>query len=371
LKVDNFLVERWMNKYELDVEINIAETCVQPFTLRGFLEFVDRPDFLDEIMDVPLTYGHIEGAPSLREGITKLYQDVEPNNILVTGGAIEANFNAFYSLVEPSDRVISIFPAYQQLYSVAKGFGAEVKRLNLKPENNWLPDIEELKTQINSRTSLIVINNPHNPTGSLIDEGMLRGICEVAEERGTYVLCDEAYRGLYIDEKDKTPSVVDIYDNGVSTGSFSKQLSLTGLRLGWITSNTKVIKECMLHRDYTTISKGVIDEALGAIAMKHVDKILKRNNKIIRYNHKRVNEWINNEPMTSWIPPKAGSVGFMQHHLDMTAEKLCKDLIFKKNILMVPGDCFEMSQYIRIGYGNSWEILVEGLNRFKEYLAEL
>jgi len=368
MRVDEFLVERWMNEYEHDVEVNLAETCVKPFTLREFLSFVGREDFFEEIMDRQLTYGFIEGDPNLRKGISRLYEDVNPDDILVTGGAIEANFNALYSLVEQGDTIVSVFPAYQQLYSVAAGFGANVRRLNLRPERRWLPDIEELKELVNGRTSMIVINNPHNPTGSLIDDVLLRAICEVAEDAGAYVLSDEAYRGLYLKDSDRVPSVVDVYEKGVATGSFSKSISLTGLRLGWVTADSETVEKFMLHRDYTTISKGMIDEALGALAMENIDRILERNVGIVRENHRLLDDWIRGEPLIDWVPPMAGSVGFMKHHLDMTAEELCKRLIEEESTFLVPGDCFEMSQYVRIGYGNSVDVLVEGLRNLKSFL---
>ncbi|MCW4048901.1 MAG: aminotransferase class I/II-fold pyridoxal phosphate-dependent enzyme [Candidatus Bathyarchaeota archaeon] len=370
MKVDEFLVERWMNEYEHNVEINMAETCVEPFTLREFLEFTGRTDFFDEFQNRQLTYGFIEGNPELREGIANQYVDVDPNNVLVTGGAIEANFNAFYSLVEPGDTVISVFPAYQQLFSVAKSFGADVKRLHLVPENQWLPEIEELKELVDSKTKMIVLNNPHNPTGSLIDEALLRAICEVAEDSGAYVLGDEAYRGLYIHEGDHTPSVMDIYEKGIATGSFSKSISLTGLRLGWITSNGKVIHQCKLHRDYTTISKSMLDEALATIAIQHIDKIMERNLKIVRENHRFLDDWINDESLIEWVKPRAGSVAFMRHHLDMSSTEICKRLIEEKSTFMVPSDCFEVEGHLRIGYGNRIEVISEGLGRVKEFLDE-
>ena len=368
MKVEDFLVERWMNEYEHNVEVNMAETCMQPFTLREFLKLVDREDYLKELLDLPLTYGYIEGHPQLREGISKLYNHVDPENVLVTGGAIEANFNALYSLVEPGDTVVSVFPTYQQLHSVAKGFGANVKRLYLRPENHWLPDVEELKELVDDKTRMIVLNNPNNPTGSLIDGDLMKAICDVAEDAGAYVLCDEAYRGLYIRDE-RVPSVVDVYERGISTRSFSKPFSLTGLRLGWLTAGSDVIHECKLHRDYTTISKGVLDEALAVLAVEHIDKILERNNLMARRNHQLMDDWISAEPLIDWVPPRAGSVGFMKHHLDATAEEICLRLIKEKSTFMVPGDCFEMPEYIRIGYGNNINILVEGLRRFKEFLS--
>jgi aspartate/methionine/tyrosine aminotransferase len=370
MKVDEFLVERWMNEYEHNVDINLAETCVDPFTLGEFLSFTDRIDFFEEFKDTRLTYGYIEGSPELRKGISKLYHNVEPENVLVTGGAIEANFNAFYSLIEPGDKVISIFPAYQQLYSVSEGFGAKVKKLQLLPKNKWLPDIEELKNIIDSKTKMIVINNPHNPTGSLIDTHMLGTICEIAEEKKAYVLSDEAYRGLYINESDYVPSVIDVYENGIVTGSFSKPLSLTGLRLGWITSNKDVIQSCKLHRDYTTISKGMIDDALGVIAIENIDRILERSLKIIRINHKYIDTWIKEEPLIDWVAPRAGSVALIKYCIDIKSQDLCKKLIKEKDTFMVPSYCFGIESHLRIGYGNRFEIIKEGLSRVKDFLIQ-
>jgi aspartate/methionine/tyrosine aminotransferase len=368
LKVDDFLVERWMNTYEYDVDVNLAETCVQPFTLKEYLDFVEAPDFFEKFQNKVLTYGYIEGYSELRNGLASLYKDVEPENLLITGGAIEANFNSFYSLVEPGDTVISVFPTYQQLFSVPKGFMADVKLLRLEPEEKWLPDIDELNELIDHKTKMIVLNNPNNPCGSLIDNATLKAICEIAEDSDAYVHSDEAYRGLYIDPEDKTPSVVDLYEKGIAVGSFSKPLSLTGLRLGWITANKDVIHQCMRHRDYTTISKSMLDEELAALAMPYLDKIFERNNKIARDNHKLIDDWIRNEHHISWVPPTAGSVGFLKHNLESTAADICLDLIKEKSTFLVPGDCFEYPDHIRIGYGNQRNVLKEGLDRFSEYL---
>ncbi len=357
-----------MNTYEYNVEVNLAETCVEPFTLREYLEFVDATDFFEKFQEKALTYGYIEGYSKLREGLSKLYNDVNPKDILVTGGAIEANFNSFYSLIEPGDTIVSVFPTYQQLFSVPKGFMAEVKLLRLRPENNWLPDLDELNELVDDKTKMIILNNPNNPCGSLMNKSTLKAICDIAEDADAYVHSDEAYRGLYLDPKDSTPSIVDLYEKGIAVGSFSKPLSLTGLRLGWITSNSDVIYQCMRHRDYTTISKSMLDEELAALAMPYLDKIYERNNGIIRENHKILDDWIRNEPNISWVPPTAGSVGFMKHHLDTSAEKICLDLIEEKSTFLVPGDCFEHPDHIRIGYGNNKEIIKEGLKRFSDYL---
>ena len=371
MKVDEFRVERWMNEYEHNVKYNLAETCVDPFTLAEFLDFVEKPHFFEDFQHEQLTYGFIEGNPLLREGIAKFYDDVIPENVLVTGGAIEANFNSFYSLIEPGDTVISVAPTYQQLYSVPKSFGANIKFLNLKPENHWLPDIEQLKEHIDLKTKMIVINNPNNPCGSLIDESNLRAICEIAEEVDAYVHSDEAYRGLYIDPQNRVPSVMDVYDKGVAVGSFSKVFSLTGLRLGWITSNEETVHQFMLRRDYTTISKSMLDEALTAQAIPYIERILLRNNKIVRENWKMLDNWIHKETLLDWVRPTAGSVAFMEHHSDLKASDICIQLIKEKSTFLVPGDCFEQPKYLRIGYGNNSKLFKAGLNQISAYLEKM
>lgn len=368
MKVDPFKVEKWLNAYELDVEINISETCVDPFTLREFLRLTGREEFFEDFLDTKLTYGFIPGSPGLRSGLAKLYGNMGPENILVASGAIGANFLVFYSLVEPGDTVISVHPTYQQLYSVAKSFDANVKLLKLRMRDGWLPKIDEFAELVDDRTKLIVINNPNNPTGSLMDAETLHAISDLAEEIGAYLLDDESYRGLYVDPDESVPSVVEITDRGIATGSLSKTFSLTGLRLGWIAAKRSIIEEFEDRRDYTTISNGMIDDALATIAVENVDLVLQRNLNILRTNYGILSEWVEGEPLIDWVPPRAGTVAFLRHKLPISSEELCKRLMEEKDVLLVPGSCFDMDGFLRIGFGNNTEVLLEGLFRFKEFL---
>ena len=368
--MEPFLVEKWLNRYEHEVEVNISETCVDPFTLREFLALTGREGFFKEFQDTQLTYGYIPGSLPLRQGIADLYDDLGPENILLAGGAIGANFLAFYSLVEPGDTVISVFPTYQQLYSVSRSFGADVKLLRLRMEDGWLPDVEELESLVDAKTSLIVINNPHNPAGSLIEEEDLAQICSIAEDAGAHLLSDESYLRTYVDPEAHAPSVVDLSKRAVSTGSFSKSFSLTGLRLGWIAADRSIIETVEDHRDYTTISNGVIDDALATIAMENVDRILQRNRRIIERNYFILSRWVDEEPLIDWVPPRAGTVAFLRYKMDVPSKDLCRQLIDEQNVLLVPGHCFDMEGFLRIGFGGKTEVLREGLSRFTRFLKE-
>jgi aspartate/methionine/tyrosine aminotransferase len=371
LKVDEFKVENFLNKYEMDVEINLGETCVKPFTLKEFLNLVDRPNFFEEFQDKQLTYGWIEGSPKLRRGIAGLYESLEDSNILITGGAIGANFLTEYTFVEPRDEAICVHPTYQQLYSIPKSFGADVKLLKLDPEEEWSMDLLELEEMIKDETKMLILNNPNNPTGKLIKEGGLKEIISLAQDVDAYILCDESYRGLYIHPEDDVPSIVDLYDKGIGTGSFSKVFSLTGLRLGWIAAEEGIIEECMQRRNYVTISNGMIDDALAALSMDKVDKILGRSHQIVRRNYEIVDDWIEGEPLIDWVPPEAGSVGFMRYYINIPSEEFCIKLLEDKSTLLVPGSCFDFDNHLRIGIGNPTETIKEGLERLKDFLRTI
>ena len=191
-----FAVEEWMNEWEVGARYNIAETCVDSVSLNELFALTgeDKAAFLENLAARRLTYGDIEGAPAFRQGICSLYKTVKPENIVTTHGAAGANHHVFCSLVSPGDLVISVLPTYQQLYSIPASIGADVAIMHLKQENDYLPDLNELKSLVTPETKMICINNPNNPTGALMSKELLGSIVEIARGVGAYILCDEIGR---------------------------------------------------------------------------------------------------------------------------------------------------------------------------------
>ena len=170
-----------MNEFENNCEYNLAETCVASLTVEELLDIAGLGrGALDEVLSMRLTYGAIEGSMRLRTAIAALYEGVRPEQILVTHGAIGANKLVHETIVEPGDGVVSVQPTYQQHYSIPESYGADVQILMLRPDNDYLPDLGELRRLVSPNTSLIAINNPNNPTGSLMDAAMLTSIGEIA-----------------------------------------------------------------------------------------------------------------------------------------------------------------------------------------------
>lgn len=368
-----FEVEEWMNKYETGAKYNIAETCADSISVDELFEMTgeDKEEFFKNFCAKRLTYGAIEGNPKLKEGICSLYHTIKPENIVTTHGASGANHHIFYSIISPGDKVISIMPAYQQLYSIPESYGANLKIINLKSENNYLPDLDELKSLAVQGTKLICINNPNNPTGALMDKTLLMDIIDIAKSVDAYVLCDEVYRHL-TQEDVWCESIVDLYEKGISVSSMSKVFSMAGVRLGWIvTHDMAVVKSCFSHRDYNLVSCGMFDEALSAVALKHSDVILDRNRTLVRKNLYILDKWINSEKHFSYIKPMAGTTALVYYDFDIPSYEFCKQLYYKTGAFVTPGDCFKQPKSIRIGYACNEQVLIDGLKVISQFVNDI
>lgn len=371
MKIKPFAVEEWMNAWEVGAKYNIAETCVDSISMNELFELTgeDKTEFLNRLCARRLSYGDIEGLPEFRKGVCGLYKTLNIENIVPTHGASGANHHVFYSLISPGDRVVSIMPTYQQLYSIPESYGADVQILHLSKENNYLPDLEKLRRLVTPETKMICINNPNNPTGALMSEQSLREIVEIARSADAWILCDEVYRHLS-QEDGWCPSIVDLYEKGISVSSMSKVFSLAGLRLGWIaTHDMSVVKSCLSHRDYNLVSCGVFDEMLAAAALKHRDKLLERSRKIVRENLQILDDWVSSEPHVSYVKPKAGTTALVYYDLDISSYEFCEEMYKKTGAFVTPGDCFEVPHSMRIGYAYGKQDLIDGLKAISEYIA--
>ena len=370
--IDPFGIEMWMNEFEDHCDYNLAETCIKPMSINDLLELSGTNiNFYQEISTMTMSYGAIEGTDRLRTLIASLFQKKEKQNVLISHGAIGANSLVYNALISPGDSVTSIMPTYQQHYSIPESLGAEIKIVQLKAENNFLPDLNELKNSLSSKTKLISLTNPNNPTGSVINEDLLARIVELAISHDAYILCDEVYRGTNQSGPEYTVSIADLYDKGISTGSMSKTYSLAGLRLGWIVSSREILKMIFRHRDYNTISVGMINDYCASIALANRERISKRNIPIIRGNLRILDDWVKKEKRFSYIKPKGGTTALLKYDYDIPSRIFCIDILKNTGVLFAPGSALNMEGWIRIGYANDPEILKTGIEAVSKYLPSL
>jgi len=222
---------------------------------------------------------------------------------------------------------------------------------------------------VRADTKLIAINNPNNPTGALMDAALLGEIAAIAREVGAWLLCDEVYRGTDQVGDGYTVSVADIYEKGISTAGMSKAYSLAGLRVGWIAGPREVLEDVMVHRDYNTISVGRIDEYFAAIALENKGAIIARSQNITRDNLAILREWVNGEPLISWVEPRSGTTALLRYDFQIPSRDLCVALLDEEGVMLTPGSAMAMEGWLRVGFTNPTESLKEGLGRISKFLV--
>lgn len=367
--IEPFQVEIWMNEWETRCTHNLAETCVASITVETLLEMSGYDSSaLTELLPMKLTYGDIEGSVRLRSAIAALYDALPIERITITHGTIAANMLVHKTLLGTGDQVVSVVPTYQQHYSIPASLGAEVRLLTLQEHDGFLPDLERLKTLVTRETKLIALTNPNNPTGALIERPMLEEIVDIADSVGAAVLCDEVYRGTAQTGDGSSTSIIDLYPRGISTASTSKAFSLAGLRVGWIAAPADITEQIAIHRDYDTISVGMINDHFASIALENADKLLTRSQTITRENLATLEAWIEDEPSVSWVKPRAGTTAMIKLDVPMTSREFCIDLLQTTGVMLTPGDAFDMEGYARLSFANEPSVLAAGLDLLSGYL---
>lgn len=372
MRIAEFGVEVWMNRWETRCRHNLGETCVDSVTVAELLALAGLApaDLAAEIAQMRLDYGAIEGTERLRTAIAALYRTVTPERVLVAHGAIGANHLVYQALVEPGDAVVAVVPAYQQHVAVPESLGARVRQVRLRESEGWRLDLDELAVAARG-ARLISITNPNNPTGALLDDAALARIVAIAEGEGAWILADEVYRGLDQEGRGTSASLADLSPRTIAVGSMSKAFSLAGLRLGWLVAPPEVLAAVSRHRDYSVISVGALDDLLAATALEHADAMLDRNRAIVRGNLALLDGWVAEEPRISYVKPASGTTALLRFDAPMSSEAFCTRLLEEEGVLLVPGSAFDTEATVRIGYANDPAVLAAGLERASSFLAVL
>ena len=376
MRIETFALERWMTTYELDVEYDITESGIYPMSVRDLLDLAtvsERDRLLDQLLDTRLGYSEARGTHELRAGLAATYRNTTPDNILITTGAIEANFLLFNVLLEAGDHVVAIHPAYQQLYSVPRGLGCEVDLWRLTPENGFVFDLDELERLVRPETRLIVINTPHNPTGAALTGEQMQRIYALSEANDAWLLVDEAYRWLDLPGQ---PALAgpgrDLGDRAISTGTFSKPFGLPGLRIGWLVAPEEIVQRCWELRDYITLSPGKLNDALALHALRHRDRIIERNREIVARNLETTEGWLeSNAEYVRWTAPEGGLLALLEYRLDIPSLELANRLAEEYSVMLAPGSAFEYEYHLRIGLGQRPDVFEAGLERAAACFADL
>ncbi|HIH96931.1 MAG TPA: aminotransferase class I/II-fold pyridoxal phosphate-dependent enzyme [Thermoplasmata archaeon] len=369
MEIKEFKLERFFGKYEFTAPYLLCCSDCESFAVSELLALEKKSgEKLDKLW---LGYTESQGNPALRQEISRLYRDIKPEEIIVTNGAEEGIFIFMNALLKGGDHILVQYPAYQSLYEIARSIGCEIIKWEMDDRNDWKLDFDFPKNKITEKTKTVVINSPHNPTGYLIPKEELNELTCIAKKSKVHVFSDESYRFSEYQEKDRAPSVCEIYDKGVSLGGLSKAFGLSGLRIGWIaTRDKKILQRMLSFKDFTTMCCSAPSEFLSILALRHREYLIKRNLEIIEANLNLLDKFFEKyNHLFEWKRPAAGPIAFPRIKFDRNAGEFCKNLLDKKGVLLAPSTKFDFGNaHFRIGFGR--KNMLEALEKLGEYLKE-
>lgn len=232
---------------------------------QGFPDF-DGPDWLKDIVYKKMQEGHNQYAPfhgthNLRHEISNYYKKFyqltyhPESQVTVTVGATEAIYLVITALVNPGDEVVVLEPFYDSYVASIKMAGGVAVPVTMHAPDFTI-DPKELEKAISPRTKLLILNNPHNPTGKVWSEEELLVVANLAQKNDLYVMSDEVYEFLLFDGAKHIPTATleGMFDRTITVSSAGKTFGLTGWKIGWICANEKVSRACRLVHQYVTFS---------------------------------------------------------------------------------------------------------------------
>ncbi len=365
MKLSPFALERYFAEHEFSTPYLLCSSDLESMSLFELCALEEGA--MDQLEALWLGYTEPQGDPELRHEIAELYGEATAADIIVHAGGVEAIFTAVSSMVEAGDRVIVQMPGYQCLHEVARGLGAEIVPWWLRAEDSWRPDLERLEVLLKTGARAVVVNFPHNPTGTTLAPERWRELVELVSAHGALLFSDEAYRFSEHRTEDQLPPACDLHESAVSMGLLSKAFGLPGLRIAWLaTRNRQVREKVSTLKDYTTICSSAPSELLARIALRHRESILGRNLELERRNLDLLRDFLGRwEHLFECAPPLAGPICFPRWLGPGTADDLSREAL-EAGVMLLPGSVFGIEDHFRMGFGRRG--FPEALAAFESFL---
>jgi aspartate/methionine/tyrosine aminotransferase len=363
MKIAPFSIEEFFAVYEFTTPYVLCASDCETMTVGELLALAGRD--MAGLDGLRLGYTESQGQPELRAQIAALYPGITAEEVVSLSAPEEGIYIAMRALLEPGDHVVVLTPAYESLLNLAEHVSGNVDKWEVAAGNGrWQIDLSRLEALVTDETRLIVVNFPHNPTGFLPTPEEFQAIIEIARRRGTWLFCDEMYRGLEGNGRSPLPSAVTQYERAIILSGLSKAHGLPGLRSGWLIVRDEAVRRELINwKFYTTICSAAPSEFLAQAALQVHEQLTARSRKIIHDNLQTADAFFERWPdLFVWRRPAAGSVALVGLNAP-SAEAYCQALARDAGVLLLPST--------RLGYGDGHVRMGFGRLNFRECLAQL
>jgi aspartate/methionine/tyrosine aminotransferase len=371
MQLKPFLLDAWLDQYEHDIEFNLAASTGPTWTVNDILALADdetRHRFLNH----KLVYSRPAGADGLREAIAEM-QRVPVEAVQIVTGASEALVALMWLAAEPGANVIIPLPGFTTFSALPESLGLETRFYRVRRENGFRIELDEIKRLADSKTKLILVNSPHNPTGATISDEEMEALHDFTAERGIQLVSDEVYHPIYHGRRTRSAARLP---HATVIADLSKAFSIAGVRTGWmIEHDARRRQQYWTARAYFSISNTTTGEMLSEIAIRKRDVVLGKTQEVATRNLKFLEGFMAEQrDVLGWIPPQGGMTAFPWLVSGENTHAFCQAAT-ERGILLAPGDCFDTPSNFRVGFAAAGDNFPSALDRFgrfaKSWLAKM
>ena len=346
----------------------------------------DTPERIKRAATESLAQGHVfytsnYGTPELRSTIAdkmleKNQVRYDPSEVLVTVGVGEGTFAGMAAFLNPGDEVLVPNPVWLNYIHVPESLGAVPSTYSLKEENDYQVDFAELESRITSRTKMLVIVDPSNPTGGVFSRETLERLAEMARKHDLLVLSDEIYERLVYDgvEHVSIASLPGMKERTITLGGMSKAYSMTGWRLGYLCAPREIVQACVRIHQYTVTCAPSFVQDASVVALRECDEDVETMRREYQRRKDYVVKALNAIDGLSCNNPKGAFYVFVNvKSLGRSSAEVAEYMLDHAKVALVPGSAFgsEGEGYLRLSYAAAYEELVEACERIEKAVQEL
>lgn len=309
-------------------------------------------------------YGPTAGIMELREAVAKKYSaywsGLQAKNVMITPSGSSALLEVAMTIVDPGDDILVPSPGFVIYGPHSKLAGGTFTEYRMSGPG-FQPDIDDIQSKIKSSTRAIVVNNPSNPTGSILDEGTYRALLDIAEDRDLTIISDEVYDSFIYEGEHL--SFLSHLDRSIVVGGFSKMMAVTGWRMGFLMANEDMM-EALIKMQYHLCASPNMPAMYGALAaMPDIESYLRDARAIFKRRRDLIVERINEIDGMHIDPPKGAFYAFPSYDLDMPSADLAMELI-RNGLVCTPGSAFGSygEGHLRFSYAADEEKISKGMD---------
>ena len=310
-----------------------------------------------------------DGYPPLVDAIAAHY-GVDASSVMTASGCSGANLLALAATVEAGDDVLMEQPYYDPLIGTARLVGAEVHCFARRFEDGYRLDLDVMRRTMTPRTKLVILTNPHNPSGVVLDDESIRAAAALAAERGAMLLVDEVYLDIVnvlAENRRHTPAAL-LAPNAISTSSLTKSYGLNALRCGWAIAAPEVAERIRRARDVVDGIGPVPMDRLSTLAFAQMDRLSDRARSLVEMNLGVFRLWAAGVRALSLASPAVSTVVFPRVLGVDDTRVMAEQLLREHDVAVVPGHFFGEPRNIRISLAGRPDVLREGLAKLAAFL---